>query len=65
MADEKLNDTLVSMFCRRVAADGDKPALHIKRGDKFVAVHLEPDRRRRAAHGRGAGASWASSRAIA
>jgi long-chain acyl-CoA synthetase len=35
MADQKLEDTLVSMFCRRVAQDGDQPALHIKRGQKF------------------------------
>ncbi|MBI3837939.1 MAG: long-chain fatty acid--CoA ligase [Planctomycetia bacterium] len=38
MADEKLEDTLVSMFCRRVAEDGDKPALHVKRGQKFEAL---------------------------
>jgi long-chain acyl-CoA synthetase len=38
MVDEKLQGTLVSMFCRRVAEDGDKPALYFKRGDKFQAI---------------------------
>jgi long-chain acyl-CoA synthetase len=30
--------TIVSMFSRRVKADGDKPALHYRRGDSFVAL---------------------------
>ncbi|HEV3138194.1 MAG TPA: AMP-dependent synthetase/ligase [Pirellulales bacterium] len=38
MVDQKLEDTLVSMFCRRVAQDGDTPALHIKRGQKFETL---------------------------
>ena len=41
MAEDKLHDTIVSMFRRRVAADGNQPALHVKRGDKFIAHHLE------------------------
>jgi long-chain acyl-CoA synthetase len=38
MTDDKQQETLVSMFCSRVASDGPKPALHIKRGDTFTAI---------------------------
>jgi len=38
MVDTMLEDTLVAMFARRVAADGDRPAIHVKRGDKFVML---------------------------
>jgi long-chain acyl-CoA synthetase len=30
-------DTIVAMFRRRVAADGERPALHVKQGDQWVA----------------------------
>jgi long-chain acyl-CoA synthetase len=52
MVVDKLNDTIVSMFRRRVAEDGDKPALHIKRGEKWVTVswnQIASDARRMAA----------------
>lgn len=52
MADEKRHETLVSMFCDRVAADGPKNALHIKQGDKFVPYtwnQIAADARRMAA----------------
>src|SRR5690349_4589580 len=51
MAHQRSEDTLVSMFAHRVAADGDKPALHVKRGDKFEVVtwnQLASDARRTA-----------------
>ena len=38
MSDQKLPNTIVSMFSERVAADGPKPALHFKRDGKFVAL---------------------------
>jgi len=52
MLDEKLQDTLVSMFCRRVATEGDKTALHVKRGDRFATIswtQMAEDARRTAA----------------
>jgi long-chain acyl-CoA synthetase len=52
MAHERNGDTLVSMFARRVAEDGEKAALHVKRGDKFEAItwnQLAADARRTAA----------------
>jgi long-chain acyl-CoA synthetase len=52
MADEKRHETLVSMFCDRVASDGPKKALHIKRDDKFVPYtwnQIAADARRMAA----------------
>ena len=52
MAHQRSEDTLVSMFARRVAEDGDQPALHVKRRDKFEAVtwnRLASDARRTAA----------------
>ncbi|MEX0978954.1 MAG: AMP-dependent synthetase/ligase, partial [Pirellulales bacterium] len=35
---DETNDTIISMFCRRVAADGDKPALHFRTGEKFTTL---------------------------
>ncbi|HEY2892581.1 MAG TPA: AMP-binding protein, partial [Pirellulales bacterium] len=35
MVDAKSSETLVSMFHDRVVADGPKPALHVKRGQKI------------------------------
>ncbi len=52
MVDVKLDDTLVTMFCRRVAEDGDKPALFVKRGDAFQGItwnRIAADARRMAA----------------
>ena len=45
-------DTIVFLFSRRVAADADRPALHVKRGGQFVATtwgELARDARRTAA----------------
>jgi long-chain acyl-CoA synthetase len=52
MVDEILHDTLVAMFARRVVQDGDRPALHFRRGDKFAALtwnKIAADARRTAA----------------
>jgi long-chain acyl-CoA synthetase len=52
MVDDPLQDTIVSMFCRRVAQDGDKPGLLVKRGEKFEGItwaELAADARRFAA----------------
>ena len=38
MSDEKLHDTIVAMFRRRVALDGDRAALHVRRGEQFTAI---------------------------
>ncbi len=38
MTDETLQDTLVSMFCRRVAQEGNQPALRFHRGEKFACA---------------------------
>ena len=35
---DETKDTIVSMFSRRVAADGDKPALHFRKGENFTAL---------------------------
>jgi len=46
------HDTIAAMFHRRVAADGDKPALHIKQGDQWVSFtwnQISADARRLAA----------------
>src|SRR5262245_45261927 len=51
MADLRVSDTLPAMFARRVAADGDKPAIHVKRGDKvgpLTWTRLAADARRMA-----------------
>ncbi len=37
MVEDKLHDTLVAMFHRRVEQDGEKTAVHFRQGDKFVA----------------------------
>ncbi len=52
MAVDKLNDTIVAMYRRRVAADGDQPALHVKIGDQWVVYswnQIATDARRMAA----------------
>jgi long-chain acyl-CoA synthetase len=52
MVDDKLRDTLVAMFARRVAQDGDLPALIYRRGDQYIKVtwnKVAEDARRTAA----------------
>jgi long-chain acyl-CoA synthetase len=35
---DETKETIVSMFCRRVAEDGDKPALHFRQDGNFTAI---------------------------
>ncbi|MGD9722264.1 MAG: long-chain fatty acid--CoA ligase [Pirellulales bacterium] len=52
MVEDKLHDTLVAMFDRRVKQDGELPAIHFRRGDKFVTASwnkVAEDARRTAA----------------
>jgi long-chain acyl-CoA synthetase len=52
MTDQQSQETLVLMFCQRVADEGPQPALHVKRGDVFKAYtwnEIAHDARRMAA----------------